>query len=439
MNKLYSILLKQHVGAVNEPVVSVGDEVKRGTLIAKPTGLGANIYASVSGKIKEINEQAIVIEADEVQDETFEPLKGEGILELIEEAGIVGMGGAGFPTHIKLKTDLKGGTILVNAAECEPLLAHNIQQIMDEPQKLYNGLKYAMEVTNAGKGVLAIKGKHKKSIEIFKSIIKPEDNIEVSELVDMYPMGEERAIIRDVLGKLLEPTQLPLEAGAVVINVETLCRITEAVEQKRPVISKNITVVGQLNPGKESQVFMDVPIGSTVEELIEKAGGIKGKHGEVILGGPFTGKATELETPITKTSGGIIVTMEFVNEPRKMGLLVCACGPNEERMRDIAHKMGVSDDKIVSVQKCKQAVDVRGNLKCENPGHCPGQAQKCIEFKKAGAEVILIGNCTDCSNTVMGSAPKLKLGVYHITDHVMRTVNHPLIRRIKGDVRLKIK
>ncbi|HBG5235266.1 TPA: proline reductase-associated electron transfer protein PrdC [Clostridioides difficile] len=437
MNKLYSILLKQHVGGPDKPVVSVGDVVKKGTLIAEPTGLGANIYASVSGKISEINDQAIVIEADEVQEDTFEPLKGEGILDLIKEAGVVGMGGAGFPTHVKLNIDLNGGTILANAAECEPLLAHNIKEIEERPEIVYQGIKYAMEVTNAGKGMLAIKSKHPKAIEAFKKVIKPGDNIEVAELVDMYPMGEERAIVRDVLGKLLEPTQLPSEANAVVINVETLTRIVEAVEQKRPVISKNITVVGQLNSGKESIVFEDVPIGTTVGELIERAGGIKGEYGEIILGGPFTGKATTLDAPITKTSGGIIVTMPFVNEKRKMGLLVCACGPNEERMRDIATKMGVTD--IVSVQKCKQAQEIKGALKCENPGHCPGQAQKCIEFKKAGAEVILIGNCTDCSNTVMGSAPKLKLGVYHITDHVIRTVNHPLIRRIKGDVRLKIK
>lgn len=106
MNKLYSILLKQHVGGPDKPVVSVGDVVKKGTLIAEPTGLGANIYASVSGKISEINDQAIVIEADEVQEDTFEPLKGEGILDLIKEAGVVGMGGAGFPTHVKLNIDL---------------------------------------------------------------------------------------------------------------------------------------------------------------------------------------------------------------------------------------------------------------------------------------------------------------------------------------------
>ena len=108
-----------------------------------------------------------------------------------------------------------------------------------------------------------------------------------------------------------------------------------------------------------------------------------------------------------------------------MGLLVCACGGNEDRMQDLAKKMNAE---VVCVQKCKQAVDVKGNLKCENPGNCPGQALKVMNIKKAGAKHILIGNCTDCSNTVMGSAPKMNLEVHHQTDHVLETVGKDVIR-----------
>ena len=130
--------------------------------------------------------------------------------------------------------------------------------------------------------------------------------------------------------------------------------------------------------------------------------------------------------PITKTTGGIIVTKPFEDlKGEKMGLLVCACGGNEERMQDIAKKMNAE---VVCVQKCKQAVDVKGNLKCENPGNCPGQALKVMNIKKAGAKHILIGNCTDCSNTVMGSAPKMQLEVHHQTDHVLQTVGKDVIR-----------
>lgn len=146
------------------------------------------------------------------------------------------------------------------------------------------------------------------------------------------------------------------------------------------------------------------------------------------MGEPFTGHRVGLDDVITKTSGGIIVTMPFLRETRNMGLLVCACGGNEARLREIAKSMG-SD--IVGGEKCKQAINISGNLKCANPGNCPGQAEKILRLKKRGAQVVLISNCSDCTNTVMCVAPKLKIPVYHLTGHVMRTVGHPLIRRLK--------
>lgn len=145
MQKLYPILLKQHIGIVNKPVVKLGDRVEKGTLVAIPEGMGANIHASVSGIIKNIDENEIIIEADAVQKDEFKPLESSNnILDLIQKAGIVGMGGAGFPTHIKMNVDLNGGVVIANAVECEPLLAHNINQIINEPELIYKGLCYAM-------------------------------------------------------------------------------------------------------------------------------------------------------------------------------------------------------------------------------------------------------------------------------------------------------
>lgn len=424
---LQKILLRQHVGAPCEAVVKVGDKVKKGTLIAKPTGLGANIFSSVYGNISEITEDAIIIEKDEEQPEEFIKLEGDDKLQLIKDAGVVGMGGAGFPTAIKLGTKVK--YILVNAAECEPLLHHNVDQMVDNTDMTVRGLKYVMEICQAEKGIFALKAKNQKAVDALVEGTKGDDSLDIHLLPDIYPMGEERAVVREVLGILLQPTDLPSVADAVVINVETLQRVAEAIELKKPCFSKNVTVVGKLKGGTEPHVFMDVPVGTSVKELIERAGGIDGEYGEVIMGGPFTGKACELEAPITKTTGGIIVTQPFEDlKGEKMGLLVCACGGNEERMQDLAKKMNAE---VVCVQKCKQAADVKGNLKCENPGNCPGQAEKVLNFKKAGAEIILMGNCSDCSNTVMCSAPKLKLGVYHVTDNVMRTVGHPLVRKLK--------
>ena len=421
---LQKILLRQHVGAPCEAIVAVGDKVKKGSLIAKPTGLGANIFSSVYGQVKEITEDAIIIEKDEDQPEEFIKLEGEDKLQLIKDAGVVGMGGAGFPTAIKLGTKVK--YILVNAAECEPLLHHNVDQMVDNTDITVRGLKYVMEICQAEKGIFALKAKNKKAVDALVEATKGDDSLDIHLLPDIYPMGEERAVVREVLGILLQPTDLPSVADAVVINVETLQRVAEAIELKKPCFSKHITVVGKLNGGVEPHVFMDVPVGTSVKELIEKAGGIDGEYGEIIMGGPFTGKSCELDTPITKTTGGIIVTKPFENlKGEKMGLLICACGGNEERMQEIAKKMNAE---VVCVQTCKQAVEVKGNLKCENPGNCPGQALKVMNIKKADAKHILIGNCTDCSNTVMGSAPKMNIEVHHQTDNVLQTVGKDVIR-----------
>ncbi len=429
MSKLYQLRLQQHIGAPCTPVVAVGDQVERGQLIATPPKLGAKIHASVKGKIVSVTETEIAIEAADEQPDTFVPISEGTIVEMIGEAGIVGMGGAGFPTHVKMNIDLQGGVVIANGVECEPLLKHNVKQMKEQAAAMYRGLKYAMEATRAAKGIFAVKAKNKDAVAALNAVID-DPRIEVKTLPDMYPMGEERAIVREILGVVLAPDQLPSAAQAVISNVETLVKICEAVELKKPVLSKSLTVVGQLKNGRQSMVFENVAIGTPIKDLIEQAGGIDGAYGEIIMGGPFTGQSVDLDAVVTKTSGGIIVTMPLPNERRKMGLLVCACGANETRLRELADKMGAP---VVGVQRCKQVMDVKNAIKCENPGNCPGQAEKILKLKKDGAEVVLVSNCSDCTNTVMGVAPKLKIPVYHHTDHVMRTVGHRLVRRLKTE------
>ena len=363
------------------------------------------------------------------------------------------MGGAGFPTGVKLNINLEEtpmgeldpeinpelpkdftldcGYILVNAAECEPGLEHNTRQIEEQSDKLIRGIKYSMEITHAKKAIIAIKKKHHKAIKVLQKALENEPDIKMHLMADIYPMGEERAVVRECLGVLLTTTQLPSAARSVVVNVETVCKIAEAVDEKKPCISKNMTVRGKLNGGNEAHVFFDVPVGVSVGEMIEKAGGIDGKYGEIIMGGAFTGKSTTLDAPTTKTTGAILVTIEFPDlHGATMGILVCACGGSEERMREIASKMNA---KVVSMCKCKQAIENKPGapLKCLRPGNCPGQVKNNMQFKKDKCEYILIGNCSDCSNTVMASGPKMGLKVFHQTDHVMRTVGHPLYRSLK--------
>ena len=157
------MLLRQHIGAPCKPVVAVGDKVAKGTLIAEPAGLGANIFASVYGTVTEITEEAIIIEPDAEQKEEFVKIPEGSKLDMVKAAGVVGMGGAGFPTGVKLGTDLQGGYILVNAAECEPGLRHNIQQLEDDCAKVIRGVKHCMEISNASKAIFAIKKKNEKS------------------------------------------------------------------------------------------------------------------------------------------------------------------------------------------------------------------------------------------------------------------------------------
>jgi proline reductase-associated electron transfer protein PrdC len=422
--------LKQNIGAQAAPTIVEGDKIVRGQLLASigENDLGANIFSSVSGTVEKVTQEEIVIRADEIQTAEYQKLKSEKPLDLIREAGIVGLGGAGFPTYAKLGKPFEdGGTVIVNAAECEPILGHNIAAIEKNPAQLIRGLQIVMEVVRAEKGIIAIKEIHSRAIAQLKKELD-DARIGISLLPNMYPMGEERAIIRETLGILLAPESLPLEAKAIVINAETVCRIQEAVDLKKPLIDKNVTVAGKLK-GNENliQIFEDVPIGTSVGDLFEQAGGLSDSYGELIMGGPFTGKRTSLDAPIIKTTGGIIAAECFPKGPEKIGLLVCACGANKERLEEIAASLG---SEVVGVEYCKQAHTVKNSLKCENPGRCPGQVQKVMALKKAGAEAVLISNCTDCSNTVMSCAPKMGLPVYHSTDGALRAVNQKLVRKI---------
>lgn len=387
------ILLKQHVGAPCKPIIQVGDSVKKGQLIAVPEGLGANIHASVYGTITKITDQVIEIKADELQPDEYIKIKETNTyLEAIQEAGVIGAGGAGFPTHVKLKANLNGGYVIANAAECEPILNHNTEMMEKYPEYVVKGLKYLMEITNASKGFIAIKPIHKKAAIALAKACKADANIEVKFLPNMYPAGDERVIVREILGVELKPGQLPLEANAVISNVETLKNIVLAIEERRPVITKDFTLGGRLINAKEGKVFFDQPIGMPLKHYIELCGGYIEPHGEIVVGGPFTGRHGEENTPITKTTGGILVAMPYPQEKRKVGILECECGASEERLREIAAGMGAE---VVATARCKRMVEVNGRYRCDKPGCCPGQAETILGLKREGAEVVLTATCQD--------------------------------------------
>lgn len=250
------ISLKQHIGVSSTPIVKKNEEVLRGQLIAKPEGLGSNIHSSMHGIVKNISKDFIEIDAFDEQNEEFVKIKEtDSYLEAIKEAGIVGSGGAGFPTHIKLNTSLEGGYVIANAAECEPTLGHNIKLLEENPGVVIKGIKYAMEITNASKALVVIKPKNKKAMINLAKRIKDDKDIEIRFLPDLYPSGDERVIIREVLGVELEPGKLPLEANAVICNVETLKNIALAIETRKPVIEKDLTIGGKIEGAKKGKVF----------------------------------------------------------------------------------------------------------------------------------------------------------------------------------------
>lgn len=391
---MLKIELRQHVGAPCKPIVEVGSEVKKGQLIAEPQGLGANIHSSVYGKVVEVTESSIIIEASENQPDEYVKIKDtESNLDAIKEAGIVGAGGAGFPTHVKLNVDLTGGCIIANAAECEPVLGHNVELMENNPEIIIKGLKYMLDITKADKAYIAVKPKYKKAIMALGKACKNEANIELKYLPDMYPAGDERVIIRELLGINLVPGQLPIEAKTVVSNVETIKRIVEAIEERKPFITKDITVGGRVKGAEnKGKVFMDVPIGMPIITYIEKCGGFIAPYGEIVLGGPFTGRHGEEESPVTKTLGGILVSMPLPQESKKLGIIACECGAQEDRLKQIASLMGAE---VVAEEKCKRMTEVNGRFRCDLPGICPGQAEKVLKLKSQGAEAVLIGNCED--------------------------------------------
>lgn len=434
MSETIKLFLKQGIGVPPVPKVGAGEKVQRGQVIAKmdPAKLSVDLHSPVTGIVEAVTEQAIVIKADEVQDlDDYVRLDTDlPAAEIVRNAGIIGMGGAGFPSYVKMGTKLSSeGYIVCNAAECEPVLEHNMAQIRENPKALLEAVAIAMRSTGAGKGIVGIKLKHRDEIKLLTSALKEEGikNIRVLPLRNVYPVGEERALLRDTINRLLDTTQLPSEADAVVFNVETLYAIREAVVNGKPLIDKFVTVAGELNGlAKGESRVLQVPVGKSIGSIIDAFGGAKDGVGEILLGGPFTGRRGSRDEHLTKNMGGIILTGVFDQiSGGKIGLIQCASGPGIARLEEVALSMNAE---IVGRQACKNLVENKGSFKCKNPGNCPGQAEKVLELKKLGADHVLIGHCSDCSNTVMGSAPKLHMEVHHVTDHVMKTMGKKVIR-----------
>ena len=320
-NLVYPV--SQHIGAPAAPVVKVGDVVLKGQKIAEAGGfVSAPIYASVSGTVKAIEPHlnptggtvnSIVIENDgeykEVEYPETKPLEEmskEEILNAIGEAGVVGMGGAGFPTKVKLspKEPDKIDYVIANCAECEPYITADYRCILETPEKLVGGMKVVLRLFDNAKGIFGVEDNKPDCIAKLKELTKDEPRMEVVSLKTKYPQGGERQLIYATTGRAINSAMLPADAGCVVDNVATMISIYQAVVEGKPSMERVVTVSGDAveKPGN-----FRVPFGMNQAELVEAAGGFKSEPEKLISGGPMMGFAMfTLDVPVTKTSSAIL-------------------------------------------------------------------------------------------------------------------------------------
>lgn len=335
--------LSQHIGAPSVPCVKKGDTVLAGQKIADAGGfVSVPLHASVSGTFKGIEKRlnatgsmvdCIVIENDQQYQETefqearLEDLTKEEILNRIKEGGVVGMGGAGFPTHVKLapKDPSKIEYVLVNGAECEPYITSDYRRMIEEPEKVVKGLQVILTLFDSAKGYICIEDNKPDCIAKMKELVKDIDRIEVKEMMTKYPQGGERTLIYAATGREINSTMLPADVGCVVDNVETVISVYKAVILGRPVNSRVVTVTGD---GIKEPKNLLVLAGTDMSELVDAAGGLKAKIAKAISGGPMMGFALyDLHVPCTKTTSAFLfLEHDAVSEAQEIQTACINCG-----------------------------------------------------------------------------------------------------------------
>lgn len=321
--------LSQHIGAPAKPVVAVGDSVLTGQMIAEAGGfVSAPIYATVSGKVKAIEPrrlatggmcQSIIIENDGKYEavemkpsKPYEEMSAQDKIEAVRNAGIVGMGGAGFPTAVKFapKEPEKIEYVIANCAECEPYLTSDYRRMIEDPEQLIGGLKIAVSIFPNARGILAVEDNKPEAIAKLEELTRDEDKITVKALQTKYPQGGERMIIHACTGRNINSRMLPADVGCIVDNVDTLCAVYRAVMRGEPLMERIVTITGD---AITDPCNYRVRIGTNYKELIDAAGGFVKEPAKIISGGPMMGFAVfDLDVPTTKTASAMTCLTEDV-------------------------------------------------------------------------------------------------------------------------------
>lgn len=321
------IPLQQHIGAPCEPIVKVGDLVKVGQKIGEASGfVSAPVHSSVSGVVKKIEAVdtpsgktlSVRIESDGknelhesvVPKGTLESLTGEEIVNIVKEAGITGLGGASFPTHVKLvpPPEKKVDTIILNGAECEPYLTADHRLMLEEPEKVIFGLKALMKAVGVEKGYIGVEDNKKDAIEVLKKLADNEPNIEIVVTETKYPQGDEKRLIDAATGRKVPAGGLPMDAQVVVNNVGTAAAVATVIQTGMPLIERIVTITGD---AIETPKNLIVKVGTMFKDVIDQCGGYKTTPGKIIMGGPMMGAAQFTdEIPVVKGTSGILVLSE---------------------------------------------------------------------------------------------------------------------------------
>jgi len=326
--KTVFIPIAQHIGAPAKPIVQPGDKVKVGQLIAQAGGfVSANIHSSVSGTVIKLApapdsggypKQCIVIERDGDEweesilnnEEKGDSLDAKTIIDRIKQAGIVGMGGATFPTHVKLMPPPGkiADILIINGVECEPYLTADHRLMLEKGEEIIKGVHLLMTALNVKKACIGIENNKKDAIKHLSELVSDDSEITIVPLKMKYPQGGEKQLINAITGREVPSGALPIETGAVVSNVGTTFAVYEAVLKNKPLFERVVTVTGK-NLSKPSNFL--VRIGTPIKELIQATGVSSIEGGKVICGGPMMGRAVNnTDIPVTKGTSGILLMPE---------------------------------------------------------------------------------------------------------------------------------
>lgn len=321
------IPLSQHIGAPCKLSVEIGQDVRKGEVVGTPEGfVSAPVHSSVSGKVVAIGQfpspmgrmvTSAVIENNGLEEwallrdnPDYMRLSADELKGKVRDAGIVGMGGAAFPTHVKLSPPKEKpvDVVIINGAECEPYLTADYRLMMERPSDVIAGLKVLMAILGVSKGHIGIEDNKPDAIEAMKTAASDEPHIEVHGLKVKYPQGAEKMLIRAITGREVPPRALPMDVGVVVQNVGTSVAIFEAARYGKPLIERVVTVTGE---GIREPKNLLAKIGTMISDLVEECGGFNSEVAKVISGGPMMGFAlSTLDVPVTKGTSGILVLPE---------------------------------------------------------------------------------------------------------------------------------